>query len=349
MIVQFDIANEMQTRHWDDFVESHANGTPFHLISWIRTIQETYSLKASLFALSDGSGVISGIFPFFLIKTAMLGSRIVSLPFSDYCGPLFNEFGQEDEFIRKIITENTNRVKCIEIRGKLNNDCGLVAYNYYKRHILDLLPDHSIILAKVDKKTIQYSIRKAIKAGIEIREENNEQGIEEFYRLNKLTRKKHGVPSQPVKFFKHLYDNMIVSGNAFILLASKDSKNIAAGLFFKFKDTIYYKYNVSDPQVLSKLTPNHLLTWYAIEQACIKGYRFFDFGRTSPDNVGLMRYKKMWGAEPLDLPYFYHPKIKGAVSMEGDNWKYRIITSVWRSLPDTVVDMIAPLIFKHIG
>ena len=206
-----------------------------------------------------------------------------------------------------------------------------------------------IVRKNIDKRTIQYSIRKAERVGIEIKEENNQYGIEEFYRLNMLTRKKHGVPSQPKKFFENLLDHMISKGHAFILLAIYDSKAIAGSMFFKANKIIHYKYNASDPDYLKKTSPNHSLTWHAIKQGCMEGYRFIDFGRTSPDNKGLMRYKEMWGAETIDLPYFYYPQIKGASSTEESGLLYRMVTGVWRSLPDPIIEKIGPMIYKHMG
>ena len=57
----------------------------------------------------------------------------------------------------------------------------------------------------------------------------------------------------------------------------------------------------------------------------------------------------MWGAEPVDLPYYYYPQAMGAASKEGNNLSYRMMTSVWRSLPDSVVDFIEPKIYKHMA
>jgi len=298
MLTKFSLNNESETRQWDEFVESHPKGCPYRLSPWLRTIQETYAFEPLMHVSKDASGRIAGVFPCFLIKSLFTGSRIVSLPFTDQCGPLFNHWRQEKDALAEIIEEHGNHVKYIEIRAPLTQGSSFKCHNYYKRHVLELSTDPSEVLKNVNKRTIQYSIRKARKAGVEVREENNEFGVEEFYRLNLQTRKKHGVPSQPMQYFKNLLENMISKGYAFILLAFYDSNVIAGSLFFKFKDTLHYKYNASAPQYLSRANPKHLLTWRAIEQGCLNGCHFLDFGRTSPDNQGLMRYKEMY----LDTP-----------------------------------------------
>ncbi|MFX0199152.1 MAG: lipid II:glycine glycyltransferase FemX [Candidatus Hodarchaeota archaeon] len=274
-------------------------------------------------------------------------SRIVSIPFSDYGGPLFRDPDREKDVLLQFLQEHTKKVKYLEIRGILSQNNMFIRQNYYKRHILNLCLDPDVVRKNIDKRTVQYSIRKAKKIGVEIREENTTRGLQEFYRLNTLTRKKHGIPPQPIRFFQAIFDNMISRGCASIFLAIWDSKIIAAGLFLKFEKTIYYKYNASDPQYLSKQSPNHLLTWVAIKRACLEGFEFLDFGRTSPDNEGLMRYKQMWGATPLELPYYYYPKTK-STRMEGSRI-YRILTDIWRMLPNGIVETIGPKLQKYVA
>lgn len=347
MLTKFSLYNKSETSQWDRFVASHPNGSPYHLSCWMRTIHETYSFKPLLYVHKNGTGDISGVFPCFVIKSHLTGSRIVSLPFSDYCGPLFTDIRQQKEVLSEIIKNYGQQVKYIEIRSPVSEDSGLVCHKYYKHHVLNLDADPSEIRRRLNKRTIQYSIRKAKKAGVEIREENTLRGMEEFCRLNMLTRKKHGVPSQPRRFFQNMYDYMMLTEHAFILLAIYDSKPVAASVFFRSNGTVHYKYNASDPRYLSRTTPNHLLTWHAIEKACLEGYRFFDFGRTSPDNAGLMRYKEMFGAKRVNLPYYYYPQIKGASSKEESSLLYRMLTGIWRSLPDPILEKIGPMIYKH--
>jgi len=347
MITLNSFNNDLEAKTWDEFVASHPKGTPFHLSNWIRTLYQTYPFKPLAYKFINNRNRITGIFPYFMVRALSNRIRFISLPFSDYGGPLCQDENVETGLLKQIINGIQRRGKNLEIRGHLLKDSGLICHNYYKRHILFLSNNPEEVKKSIDKKTIQYSIRKAEKAGVLIKEENTLWCMQEFYRLHLLTRKKHGIPSPPFKFFKNLFDNLVSKKIAFILLALYDSKVIAAGIFFKFKEIVYYKYNASDPQYLSHQTPNHLLTWYAIERACLDGYQYFDFGRTSPDNEGLMRYKEMWGAKPIDLPYYYYPQIIGAASKEESDQPYKIITNIWRSLPCRFVEKVGPLIYRY--
>jgi CelD/BcsL family acetyltransferase involved in cellulose biosynthesis len=349
MLELFSLDDPVEAGHWDDYVESHPNGTPYHLSCWLRTMRDTYAFDSLLYVWKTGVGKLSGGCPFFKIKNLFKGYRLVSLPFSDYGGPLFYDDVQESQLMRKVINEHAKSTNYIEIRGPLLANSEFVSHNHYKRHVMNLDSDLSAVRRKINKRTIQYSIRKAEKSGIKIEEANSSYGIDQFYRLNALTRKKHGVPGQPRNFFENLFKEVITKGHGFLMAAIYQSKTVASSLFLKCGNTLHYKYNASDPDVLGTLTPNHSLTWEAIVKGCREGYKLVDFGRTSPDNKGLIRYKEMWGAKASELPYFYYPQVKGVSSAEETDLVYRILSGAWRSLPDGVVERIGPMLYKRMA
>lgn len=350
MIRTCSLHNEAEMKDWDAFVTKHPQGTPFHLHFWLKTIFQSYKMEPHLYSIRNEQNSITAICPFFAVTTPLIGRRLISLPFSDNCGPLCTNADEENELLQQIITDFGSHVTCIEIRSPLIGNDYYISDNFFKRHILDINSDSCTLLENTDKKTIQYSIRKAQKAGVEVREENNLWGISEFFRLNNLTRKKHGVPHQPWRYFENLFQNMFVSDNAFLLLAFDDSRVIAGGLFLKLNRTIYYKYNASDQQWLTEKRPNHLLTWHAIEKACRENYECFDFGRTSSSNEGLMRYKEMWGAKAVDLPYYFYPKAKGFNSQEsGRSIFLENLKKIWQRLPDPLIDIVSSRVFKHLA
>ena len=348
---QLSLDDPAASASWDAFVEKHPEGTPFHLTDWLRTLQETYGYLPFLPMVRDGDGKISGVFPAFLLRNRLWGTRLVSVPFSDYGGPLFIDPEAGRHFCHDLLDGRGRLYRSLEVRGSLcgGRESEIVHTNYYKRHILHLSSDPEEVLKRVDKRTMQYSIRKARKSGVTIREDNTGEGMEAFYRLNLLTRKKHGVPSQPKQLFSNLFRHMVASGRAFILLAEYRSKAIAGGIFFRLGDTVYYKYNASDPAYLTAVTPNHLLSWHAIEHGCLQGYHRFDLGRTSPDNEGLMRYKAMWGGEPINLQYYFHPVVQGASSTEEKSILYLFMTRIWRALPDGIAEALSPRIYRYFG
>jgi len=349
MLKTYSLNDEKQMKEWDQFVLSHPDGTPFHFSEWLKCIQKTYRYRPLLYVAQKNSTSIEGIFPCFHVNSFFTGSRLVSIPFSDYGGPLFYDKSEENLLLSRIIENLNGSCKYLEIRSNLENGTGFLPHNNFKFHILQLNSQPELVKQNFNKRTTRYSIRKAKKEGVKIREENTLQGIEAFYKLNTLTRKKHGLPPQPFAFMKNVFNHLIAKEHASLLLATHDSKTIGAGIFIKFRDTVYYKYNASDPAFLSQKKPNHLLAWHAIKQACQEGFQYFDFGRTATNNPGLSKYKEMWGAKPVDLPYHFYPDIHGTTSADENKLSYRIFNMVCRNLPDVLLKQLGAKIYKHIA
>lgn len=349
MLTTYSFNDPDESRRWDDFVASHPQGTPFHLTGWIRTLVDTYGFKPHLYVILDNAGTLRAIAPF-IPQTSLLGrGRLICLPFSDYCYPLVTEDADRLRIVDAVRKDAVARAWRVEIRGPMPPAAGFAETNYYKHHVLPLHSDPNNVLKKLDKRTIAYNIRRAQKAGIEVVEDNSLRGSDHFYRLYVLTRKKHGIPSQPREFFWAISRNLVDRGLASIFLALHESRVIGGGLFLKLGDKVFYKYNASDPSVLAKLSPNHLIAWTAISHACLEGRRFFDFGRTAPDNKGLMRYKNMWGGEVQDLPYSYFPSSSGVLK-KGEHGKFfETIKGIWRLLPEPLAARIGPKIIKYFG
>jgi hypothetical protein len=343
------IENASHLKRWDEFVESHPHGTPYHLSGWLRAIRDTYGFQPLLYSCRDASGRISAVFPCFFVRSQVTGDRIVSLPFSDCGGPLVTTEDEESILLHNLVSEYGDRAKYLEIRTCTAPPPAFQCHDHYQRHVLSLRQYQAQSEDTLRKRTIQYSLRKARREGIVIREDNDEPGLAAFCTLNSLTRKHKGVPSQPDRFFQNLYDHVIRKGRGSIHLAYSGSIPVAATLLLYLNGTVYYKYNASHPRYLREKTPNHLLTLHIIEQACTAGYRYLDFGRTAPENLGLVRYKEQWGAQADSLPYYYYPTVQGITTKEQSSLFYRTLTNVWHSLPARVTNSLGPLLYRHIA
>jgi len=345
----FSLDDYSSMLQWDEFVTLHPGGTPYHLSGWLRTIVETFHFKPLLYGVQNSDGRLSAIFPLFEIRDFIRGTRLVSLPFSDYGGPLLCPDVGGSEIIAALGNSDQKNVRNIEVRGHMPDERGFLRHNYYKRHVFDLQRKIPEILKSMDKKTVQYGIRKAEKCGMIVKEVKDASGIREFVRLNMLTRKKHGVPSQPGLWFEHLWKNIINPGKGFVLTAELNQRVIGASVFLRCGHRLHYKYNASDPKVLRSASPNHLLTWTAIKWGNENNFTTLDFGRTASDNEGLMRFKEMWGATVTELPYFYYPKIKGAASVHEKKAFFRLSAFAWRLLPNVVAEKLSALVFKYLA
>ncbi len=350
--MQAKIIDPSEDKRWDEFVADHPQGTVFHLSNWARVLQRTYRFVPYYLVLEDADRRIKAGCPFFVIKSWLTGNRLVCLPFTDVCYALAS--GDEDIeslFCAAIEKAKEEKARYIEIRGQQPNGIWQGLHfknqNYYKTFRLDLSPGTDSVWNGFRKFTRRH-IRKAERTKLTIEKSETEKGMRDFYLLNLATRKKHGVPPQPYDFFENMWQELIPTGLAFVLLVKYKNVSIAGGVFLVDKDTIYYKFNASDRNYL-QYRPNHLLIWHAIQYGCEKGYNFFDSGRSSPDNLGLVAFKRSWGMQERDLPYYYWPTVKGVASTKERSLKYKIITSLVRRTPTTISRVAGELLWKHLG
>jgi len=120
-------------------------------------------------------------------------------------------------------------------------------------------------------------------------------------------------------------------------------------VLFKFKDRVFWEF-IGEHHEFRHLHPTHFLLWQAIKQSCEEGYRIFDFGRTAPNNLGLMDFKRRWGTVMADLPQFWFPRNS---SHSFDNTektvKHRLARTLVRKLPPRFLPLLGELCYRHMG
>jgi serine/alanine adding enzyme len=88
---------------------------------------------------------------------------------------------------------------------------------------------------------------------------------------------------------------------------------------------------------------NMRLYWEALSFAIEKGCRTFDFGRSTRDS-GTFKFKKQWGAEPLQLYWHRWERRPRAQGAPGESRAMRIATSTWSRLPLPVANVLGPIV-----
>ena len=86
-----------------------------------------------------------------------------------------------------------------------------------------------------------------------------------------------------------------------------------------------------------------------MEYACDNGFKFFDFGRSSPGE-GTFKFKEQWGSKPETL-HWHYIALNGKPISEDTDEKSRFDKAIqyWQKLPVPVTKVIGPMIRKHIG
>jgi CelD/BcsL family acetyltransferase involved in cellulose biosynthesis len=349
--MQIKIIDPTIDRRWDEFVDRQKNSTIFHTSAWARVIKDSYNYAPRYYVIEDEAGRLRAAIPFYLIRSILTGKRLVCLPFSDYCCPL-----GEDADVVLILNSakkeiDSGAASYLEIRNWQNSitpgHLDLVTRDYNLLYLLDLEPRVDVLKQNLHHN-IRESIKQAVKRGVTARVTHDEADLEHFYKLNVATRKKLEVLPQPHAFFKALFRHVISQNLGFMTVAECEGEVIAGCVFLTYGDTIYYKFNASDPNNLKK-RPNQLILWETIQYACANNFEKFDLGRCAPEEEGLRTYKTRWGAKEIKLPYYYYPEVKGFTAVSENSLRYRIMKSFSRIAPAFVFKAAGSLLYKHIA
>jgi CelD/BcsL family acetyltransferase involved in cellulose biosynthesis len=228
--------------------------------------------------------------------------RWISLPFTDECPPLATDSSSRRDLIGALGTVQERQGLGLEIRGAVDG-FGWRTGADAVIHELELDADVERVRKRFSRSQVIRNIGRAQREGVVVRRASGAQDLDAFYLLHTRTRRRQGVPVQPRRFFDLLWSRLVEPGLASILLADAGGGNAVAGaLFLTSGDSTIYKFGASDVDSW-RLRPNHLIFWTAIQEACARGDRRFDFGRTDLGNSGLRAFKSSWGAEERPLRY----------------------------------------------
>ncbi|MCH1502705.1 MAG: GNAT family N-acetyltransferase, partial [Verrucomicrobiales bacterium] len=300
------LVDPLADRDWDHAVMGHPECTVFHTAAWARVLVRTYAHKPTYLRFSR-NGELAAMVPLMEVRSLFTGRRGVCMPFSDFCHPLFAETHSGSDSRAQIVRNLTElarerRWKHLELRGGVAPELASPSGSFYT-HRLDLTQGGEPIEARFSN-SVRRAIRKAERGGLRVRISRSEGSLLDFYRLHMRTRRRHGLPPQPVSFFKAIYEELISPGLGFVVIAEKEKRSrtgsaddpIAAAVFLQVADSAIYKFGASDER-LWQLRANNLVMFRAIQFLAASGAKTLDFGRTALDSPGLRRFKLSWGTE----------------------------------------------------
>lgn len=336
---------------WTELVGQHPKASVFHSLSWLQALRRTYGYETVVFTTSPPHSELRNGIVFCEVNSWLTGRRLVSLPFSDHCEPLY-ESAEEIDFVVRYLQAALQHEnwKYLEIRpvtrsfGDTSSASALAPVKDYLLHILDLRKDAGELLKSFDKDSIQRRIRRAERSELVESCGRSTDLLNDFYRLFVMTRRRHRLPPTPYLWFRHLIE---CHGDALeIRVAYNNHIPIAAILTLQFRDTGYYKYGCSDARS-NKFGAMPWLMWNAIAASKARGATTFDLGRTDPDNRGLVAFKSRWVPQPARLVYWSFPHNRRA-SAPGP-WKLNLAKPVFSCMPNALLKLAGKAIYPHIG
>ncbi|MHC5101753.1 MAG: lipid II:glycine glycyltransferase FemX [Planctomycetota bacterium] len=338
------ILDPLSCENWDERLARHEKINFFHSRAWARVLYETYGYQPMYFG-SLNSGSMKTLLPLMEIKSILTGKRGVSLPFTDYCEPIFENGTDFDQLLQSAQQHGKqSRWQWIQVRGGDGIDAE--PDQQYCVHELKLESDTENLFSRL-RSSKRRNIRKAQSEKIQIIHSQDNEAVDAYYRLHCQTRKRHGVPPQPYRFFHKIFEHVISKGQGKVVLALHQKKMVAGSIYFHFRQKALYKFGASDMS-FQHLRANDLVMWEAIKGYAAEGCQSFCFGRTALHNTGLRRFKSDWGAAERIINYYkYDLRHDDFVTTQPS--ENRLQQRIFQLLPVPALKLCGSALYRHMG
>lgn len=344
--MNFQIINPITYKDWDDLLVTSDQSTFFHTSAWAKVLHEAYSYKPVYFTLIQNSK-LKILLPVMAVKSLLTGSRGASLPFTDHCPAISENQNAFDEVFEHVIDYGKKaNWKAIDLKCCVSYLRGTtLPYETFLTHDLDVSQPEQEIFSSFRDST-KRNIKKAIQSGVQVKVQHSLESVKEFYRLNCITRKAHGLPPQPFYFFKKIHEHILSQNKGFVVLAAHKNKVIAGAVFFQFGQQAVFKYGASDPKYLD-LRPNNLVMWEAVKWHCQNGFSTLNFGRTELQHNGLLQFKRGWGAEEEILNYYRYDLKENCFVVKNGGIKSSY--GFFKIMPAPLLRLTGNILYRHVG
>jgi CelD/BcsL family acetyltransferase involved in cellulose biosynthesis len=331
---------------WDSIAVSHAGSSLFHRTAWGKVVCTTYGHRPFYLDFRR-NGESVALVPMIEVVSSITGKRGVSIPFSDFCAPLvFDALNQELIVEELLKVARQRKWRSIELRGgrTIMPEVVPAAEKFYS-HKLNLAIGVERLFGGFSSAA-RRAVRKAEKSKVTSEVSWSWEAMREFYRLHARTRRRHGLPPQPLSFFRNIHREIVHQGLGFVVLAKLDAQPIAGGVFFHSGRAGLYKFGASDERE-SNLRGNNFVIWQGIKELVKRGVTTLDFGRTELSNEGLRHFKLSWGCAEQITEYF---KFSARLNqwLAGTDQTSKLHQGIFRRLPLLINRMAGRLIYPHL-
>jgi len=348
MTVKIHILDPLVDGRWDELVARHPSSSVFHQRGWLEALARTYGYKPYVLTTTPAGEALKNGIAVCRVSSWITGTRLVSLPFSDHCEPLLDDFGELPEFMNWLRAEcDFRQWRYVEFRplSVLHGvGYGLPPSSSYWVHDLDIRPSLEQIFQRLHNNSFRRKVRRAERERLSYEAGHSERLFDEFYRLLLITRKRHQMLPQPKTWFRNLLQCM--GDKLQIRLTRKNDVPIAAMLTLQHRSCVVYKYGCSDESFHS-LGGVPFLFWRLVVESKESGAERIDFGRTDLNNKGLIAFKDRFGTTKRLLTYYRY--MRTGTREVTSLWDSQAIQRFFSFLPEGLFSAASRVLYRHMG
>ncbi|GAB0155127.1 hypothetical protein CHRYSEOSP005_03870 [Chryseobacterium sp. Alg-005] len=308
-------------KHWFKFAEKE---------DWKNIVSKTYRLDIKTMNVQGNTVNLYGN-----------GSLYSNSPYItdggsfDFGKPLSkNDFGTID---KPILIKTRSKIE-------VSNDFDHVLVQDYFTYLLDLSQGEDFVWNNKVKSKTRNQVRKAEKLDYTVKTGKTEL-LDDFYKVISTAWRDLGTPTHSKDFYKNIVEGFTKESgyNAEFMIMYLNKEPVSVACLIYDDHAIHHPYAATLKEY-NKHSLNNALYWNIIRFAIRKNIQFFDLGRSRNDQ-GTAIYKLSWGAEPVQLYYYYFNKTTHKNDEDGKLVNFLI--DMWKKLPLSLANFMGPkIIYK---
>ncbi|TPW13488.1 MAG: hypothetical protein FD130_1563, partial [Halothiobacillaceae bacterium] len=291
------------------------------------------------------SNKVHGILPLVELKSFLFGHYAVSLPFFNYGGLLASsETAQQALLLAASELSKRLSLRHLELRHTTPIKTAMPCRT--DKVLMQLaLPESVELLWRQLGPKMRAQIKRADRENIVIKEGGAEL-VASFYAVFAQNMRDLGTPVYTKKLFEWIVQAF--PDESRIIVIEQGDKPIAAAFLLGDKRGRLEIPWASSLKEYNRMSVNMRLYWEVLQYAIAHRYPLFDFGRSTMDS-GTYRFKKQWGASPVQCYWYYGLKEGGELpQLNPDNPKFRLAIRLWQRLPLAWTKILGPVIVKSL-
>jgi len=338
------VAQEADYLRCDQFVTSWEKSSVYHLTGWCSLVGKIFGNSYSYFFAESEQKEVIGVLPVVRLKSKLFGDYMVSMPYFNYGGAVAINDDVEAELINMAISAATDAgVQHIEFRdSKKRLAWGPVRTD--KVVMVLPLPDDPDILWKQLGSKRRSQIKRPQREGVEVKHGGFDL-LDDFYRVFAQNMRDLGTPVYSKHFFAEILHQF--QDKTQLIIVYNKGQPVSGAFLIGFRGKLEIPW-ASTLRKANSIGVNMLMYWEVLKYAINNKFKTFDFGRSSIDS-GTYRFKKQWGAEPVQLYWHYWlNEGQNLPALTPSNPKYKLAIKAWQKLPLFVANRIGPMIVKNL-
>lgn len=347
------------------YVQNHPDAIIYNHPLWFECLEAETQKKVITLWCYDSEGNIKGVLPLQETGGVPFGfgsfagvRRLSSLPRTPLGGMLLSDEKAGHYLLSHLISKmNSNENKYLQLKETNPElyECfpQLKKIKWRKTYLYEFPSSKKEIRFGNSRNNsrIKWSVKKALKKGLRVREAESIEDFKTWYNLYVETCRWHFVPPRSLKFFLALREYLQEKKMMKLLLAEINENGrkiiIDGSLFLMFNKTIFYAFNGRMKEYF-KYRPNDLIQWKVIYDSFDQGYSYYDLGEVSDGNEGLADFKSKWSNRTKQIYHFYFPSLPA-----GDKNFYNgsigtLTKNIWRYIPLELTRVIGNKINQYL-